>query len=444
MRKRSLLAVTSVLGAVFASVVWAAAPPVSIRAFHGSDVSSPQGIAVGPDGALWFTNEADHSIGRITLHGVVSSYTDPSIAAPTGITSGPDGALWFLNGTGSIGRISVNGAVTSFSAFGDSSPVGITAGPDGAIWFTTAGESVGRMTTDGVVTMFDDPLQMRGTYGIAPGPDGAVWFTNYLGGSIGRISVDGVASSYTDPRIQYPVDITTGPDGALWFTDDSGSIGRITTSGVVSTYGDASTVGHPLGITLGRDGALWATDRDGSIVRITASGSITRYDDPAIQFPVGITAARDGSLWFTNYTGNSIGRVGTVPATHEELAPRLSIGAAGVARPAAVVRSATVAVVRVQVRVDRGASLALSVRNPRTGVELRLEPGSRIAATILTRRAVLVSTSISGARAFVAEAVLALRELTLGRQYQLVLDAVGSTGKHSEAKFTFRVNGQPA
>ena len=137
MRKRSLLAVTSVLGAVFATVVWAAAPSVSIRAFHGTDVSSPQGITVGPDGALWFTNEGDHSIGRITLHGVLTSYTDPSIATPTGITSGPDGALWFLNGTGSIGRISVNGVVTSFSAFDDSSPVGITAGPDGAIWFTT-------------------------------------------------------------------------------------------------------------------------------------------------------------------------------------------------------------------------------------------------------------------------------------------------------------------
>ena len=86
----------------------------------------------------------------------------------------------------------------------------------------------------------------------------------------------------------------------------------------------------------------------------------------------------------------------------------------------------------------------LTVRNPRTGVELRLEPGSRVATTILKRRTVRLSTSISGARAFVAEAVLALRELARGREYQLVLDAVGATGKHCEAKFSFRVSAQPA
>lgn len=438
MRKRSLLAATSVVGAVFATVGWAAAPSVSISTFHSGAVSSPQGITFGPDGAIWFTNEGGHSIGRITPHGVLRTYTDPSIATPTGITSGPDGALWFLNETGSIGRITVTGRVTSFPAFNDSSPVGIAAGPDGAIWFTTAGEAVGRMTTLGAVTMFDDPLEMRGTYGITSGPDGALWFTNYLGSSIGRISVDGVVSSYTDPRIRYPVDITTGPDGALWFTDDSGSIGRITTSGVVSTYGDASTVGHPLGIILGGDGALWATDRGGSIVRITTSGSITRYNDPAIQFPVGITAADDGSLWFTNYTDNSIGRVELVPATPEEPTPRVTIGWAARAHTASVVRSTAVAVVRVPLRVDRSASLVVTVRNPRTGLDLRLEPGSRVAATTLTRRAVAVSTSISGARTFVVEAVLAVRGLTPGWAYQLVIDAVGATGKRTEARFSFR------
>ncbi len=434
-----LLGAVTVCCAVFASgVAGAAAPSVSIRTFDGTAVSRPQGITAGPDGAIWFTNEEGRSIGRITVRGVLSRYTDPSILTPSGITSGPDGALWFLNGTGSIGQITVGGVVRSFTAFNIGSAIGIAAGPDGAMWFTTGGKSIGRITTDGVVTFFVDPTRMRGTYGIASGPDGAVWFTNYLGSSIGRISVEGAVSVYTDARIRYPVGITTGPDGALWFADDSGSIGRITTAGVITSYGDPKRVGHPFAITAGLDGALWATDRGNSIVRITIGGVISRYTDPTVRFPVGIAAGRDGGLWFTNYTGNSIGRVGIVPAKDEAPAPRLTVGRPRAQTAAPVVRSGGVAVVRVQVRVDRRASLTLTVRSPLAGLNLRLGPGSRVAATILKRPAEAVSASISGERAFVVEAVLPMRELTRGGAYQLVLNAVGTTGKRSERRISFR------
>ena len=55
---------------------------------------------------MWFTNNGNNSIGRITTSGVISNYTAPSIDAPDGITAGPDGALWFTNlGNNSIGRI---------------------------------------------------------------------------------------------------------------------------------------------------------------------------------------------------------------------------------------------------------------------------------------------------------------------------------------------------
>ena len=57
----------------------------------------PEWITAGPDGALWFTNENNNSIGRITTGGVVTNYTDPSFNFPDGITAGPDGALWFTN-----------------------------------------------------------------------------------------------------------------------------------------------------------------------------------------------------------------------------------------------------------------------------------------------------------------------------------------------------------
>ena len=37
-----------------------------VKIYTGAGISHPEGIAAGPDGALWFTNEGNGSIGRIT------------------------------------------------------------------------------------------------------------------------------------------------------------------------------------------------------------------------------------------------------------------------------------------------------------------------------------------------------------------------------------------
>ena len=95
--------------------------------FTGSAINEPQGIAAGPDGALWFTNAGNNTIGRITAAGKATSYPAASIAGPLGITAGPDGALWFTNYTGnSIGRITttVTPKIGSFTP--TSGPAGTT------------------------------------------------------------------------------------------------------------------------------------------------------------------------------------------------------------------------------------------------------------------------------------------------------------------------------
>ena len=83
-----------------------------VTIFTSTGINDPIAIAAGPDGALWFTNHGNNSIGRITTAGAVTTYTDPSISLPWGIAAGPDGALWFTEFFGfsgghmnSIGRI---------------------------------------------------------------------------------------------------------------------------------------------------------------------------------------------------------------------------------------------------------------------------------------------------------------------------------------------------
>ena len=115
---------------------------------------------------MWFTDYANNSIGRITTSGAVTSYSDPGINHPEGIAAGPDGALWFTNDTspGSIGRITTAGQVTNdFSYAGTAAPLAIVAGPDGAMWFDNESSgSFGRITTTGQVTIYRNGASCHG------------------------------------------------------------------------------------------------------------------------------------------------------------------------------------------------------------------------------------------------------------------------------------------
>ncbi|HEY4139543.1 MAG TPA: hypothetical protein VGN65_13860, partial [Casimicrobiaceae bacterium] len=142
---------------------------------------APRGIAAGPDGNLWFAQDAPDAIGRVTPAGVVTLFTaGVTIGAfPEVIVLGPDGNLWFAEQAGRIGRITPTGVVTEFSTGITGKPAGITVGPDGNLWFTEiVGDRIGRITTAGVVTEFSTGITANSQpYGITAGPDGNLWFT---------------------------------------------------------------------------------------------------------------------------------------------------------------------------------------------------------------------------------------------------------------------------
>jgi virginiamycin B lyase len=105
--------------------------------------SEPTSITSGPDGNLWFTEQAGNQIGRITTSGTVTEFPIPTAnSQPVGITSGPDGNLWFTEQAGNqIGRITTSGAITQYptspvSLMANAEPSDIVEGPDGNLWFT--------------------------------------------------------------------------------------------------------------------------------------------------------------------------------------------------------------------------------------------------------------------------------------------------------------------
>jgi virginiamycin B lyase len=292
------------------------------------------GIAVGQDGALWFTEHVNREfygtgyVGRMTTDGQLSLFTTglPYKQFTNAITSGPDGAMWFTiessKASDAIGRITPDGTITEFPLSGHPAPGDIVTGPDGALWFPEIGANkIGRLTTAGQLTEYSQGIS-PGSYlsGIAVGSDGALWFTEFSGSRIGRITTGGVVTEYSKgiPSNEYPQTIAAGPDGALWFTQVAGypaplMIGRITTTGVITEFSKGITATeYPGGITAGPGSAMWFTEYDsGILARITMDGRVTEY--PAVGGPGPIVGHLGGTLWFGFDEG--YGHVGIARAT---------------------------------------------------------------------------------------------------------------------------------
>ncbi|MET8158374.1 hypothetical protein ABZT47_18520 [Sphaerisporangium sp. NPDC005289] len=57
--------------------------------------ATPVGIASGPDGNVWFTENAGNKIGKVTTAGVFTEYSLPtSVAGPLQLTVASDDNLW--------------------------------------------------------------------------------------------------------------------------------------------------------------------------------------------------------------------------------------------------------------------------------------------------------------------------------------------------------------
>jgi virginiamycin B lyase len=275
--------------------------------------SGPHAITVGPDGALWFTENNGNRIGRLTTAGAFADFFIPTPnCSPNGIASGSDGNLWFTEFAASankIGRMTPTGGFTEFSVpTANSSLQGIIAGPDGNLWFAEfAGNKVGRITTAGTITEYSLP-NPGGPRRLVTGPDAAIWFSE-ANGKIGRITTAGAITEFAVPSGGDPFGIALGPDGALWFTEAfSNRVGRVTTNGAFTEY---NVSGQPLLIAAGPDNALYFAEQSGNrIGRISTAGRFADFATPTgDSSPFGVVLGPDNAVWFTEESQNRIVRM---------------------------------------------------------------------------------------------------------------------------------------
>lgn len=197
--------------------------------------SYPVAIVAGPDNAMWFTESAaapygnQHGkIGRVDLSTrpyKITEYKLPyhgGIGTPVGIALGSDGALWFTDPhDDGIGRITTSGQISFYPVVKGSEPYGITSGPDGALWYTAfASGQVGRMDTAGNYSTFT--IGTPSAYPALITKHGSdLWFTEEGADAIACINSSGryKARAYHLPSGSQPYGITLGSDGKLWFTE---------------------------------------------------------------------------------------------------------------------------------------------------------------------------------------------------------------------------------
>jgi virginiamycin B lyase len=309
-----------------------------ITALRTSDISeypiptpncgSGGGMAAGPDGNVWFTEQNASRLARIATDGSITEFVTPSPdSGPTGLAFDSSGVLWFTEQrVNKMGRLSPDGTFTEFPLRSGRKIVSPRMGPDGGVWYAgtiveTKAGVIGRFDPKtGDVTEFPTPTSNSEPRSIRNGLDGNLYFTEGNANKIGRITMGGIITEFTIPTPDsQPRQLEIDPDGNIWFTESAGNkIGRMTPGGEFTEYPIPTRNSSPLGVTIDSSGYyVFFTEADSNrLGRIDKSGRIEEVDIPtANSFPQALRAGSDGNIYFVERNANKIGRLNVHPKT---------------------------------------------------------------------------------------------------------------------------------
>jgi virginiamycin B lyase len=289
----------------------------------------PHDPAVGPDGALWFTEQMANKLGRLDPEtGAFKEY--PLVAGknsgPHGLTADSEGNIWYTaNFAGYIGKLDPRtGKVTEYKMPDEKSDDPHTAVFDahGILWFTAQGRNtVGRLDPKtGKVVLKAVPTESALPYGIQVNSKGVPVFCELGTNKMGSIDTKTLEiTEYTLPESARPRRLAIAADDTVYFTDfKSGHLGRLNMStGEVKMYpSPGGAESNPYGITITPDGMVWYSEsgvNPNTIIRfdpkketfaratIPSSGGVVR----------NMVATRDGRVYIAC---SGVDKVGVVEA----------------------------------------------------------------------------------------------------------------------------------
>jgi len=289
----------------------------------------PHDPAVGPDGALWFTEQMANKLGRLDPKtGEFKEYplVEGKNSGPHGLVADSEGNIWYTaNFAGYIGKLDPRtGKVTEYKMPSEKAddPHSLVFDAQGILWFTAqGGNMVGRLDPkSGKIELREVPTESALPYGIQINSKGVPIFCELGTNKMGSIDPKNLKiTEYPLPESARPRRLAIAADDTVYFTDfKSGHLGVLNTaSGAVKMYASpGGAESNPYGIAITPDGMVWYSESG------VKPNTIVRFDPKTETFaraniPSGggvvrnMAATRDGRLYIACSGVDKVGVVET-------------------------------------------------------------------------------------------------------------------------------------
>lgn len=272
-----------------------------------------------------------------------------------GIALAPDGDVWFTEvtqGADRVMRLDPDTGTTTLVTDGLTAVTDLVVGTDGTVWLAGYGSGLGELdpdTGDVAWHTYDNDANEVATYAVGTGDDGTIWFVDAYGAGVGSVDPQtGLVDFTPDPVVSLSMspDVVVDGEGAIWY-----SVPQLFGEGLRRFDSDTGTysfvadpddlASQPYALDVDAEGDVWFTDMAGAIgvvddatatvTTVHTNEAIARVVDDAE--PSSLTVADDGTIWFAGNGG--LGRMETTfgfarstsrllegPATNWVLEPR--------------------------------------------------------------------------------------------------------------------------
>jgi sugar lactone lactonase YvrE len=318
---------------------------------------APRGLVVSAAGELFVCDTGNHCLRRVSPAGRVTTYAgrpgeaglrngpgaEARFSSPSGLALGPDGSLWVTDdGNRRVRRVDPEGAVVTAAGLGRAGTVdgpaalaqvggaGALAWGGGALHLVDAGERTLRelrfehlaQTAYGLPTAGDrdgslGDARFRAPVGVAYDREGNLYLADAGNHTLRRLDGDGRVTTVAGQagqagfaegargasRLSGPRAVVVDVDGTLYVADTENHViralspgGRLTTlagngrAGFADGRGDAARFDRPVAIALGPEGRLYVADQNNHRVRV-----VTTQGEVATVAGAGTAGFRDGT-----------------------------------------------------------------------------------------------------------------------------------------------------
>lgn len=272
----------------------------------GNGIKTPQQVAVGPDGKLYVSGQADNAVWRFDPASNFASSSFATLTAPCGLAFDTAGNLFVSSnqGAGFVVKLDATGSATStYSGF--TNPQSVALDYAGMLYIVEGGGTITKLTPSDAAGNPRTPLAFLPTpSGLAIDSAANLYVTSTSTNCISRIDPAGNATVFA--VINSPAGIAFDAAGALFTSDNANNlIYRISPSGNLMTF--AYGISNPRGLAVDpTTGEVYVSlYSSNAILKVDPQDGVLKPFVKGIAPPLTLTF-RDNGLFIAHPDTNSL------------------------------------------------------------------------------------------------------------------------------------------